>query len=201
MANPMRGSRNVTSSPNRRTRRLDPQRSQKIADATWSLLARHGYDGLTFEAIASAVGCNRATIYRRHASKAALVRAVMLETVWSIAPTFDETVSPRQALFELVMIGLQYMGGERGAAMLNVAAVAMTSPELAEVLDSHLSGVAPFYVAQFRRIAPDAPQETIDFALHTLIGSFLYHLTFRRGGLSKSQVESLVDQAMALVGA
>jgi AcrR family transcriptional regulator len=181
-----------------RGRPIDPLITKKIADATWKLLANHGYGALTFEAIASEVGCNRAAIYRRHASKSELVSSVLLDTIRTVVPPIDEMRSPRASLLALVDAGVTYLSGDRGGAILNVASLARKSPELASVFDTHLDAIAPHYIAQFRRLSPAAKIETLEFALHTLIGSFLYHLAMRRVSLSRPQIEHLVDQAIAL---
>lgn len=171
----------------------------QIRDAAWKLVAMHGYDALTFEAIAQATGCSRTTLYRRYASKAELVTSVLNETIRALKPEVDESMAPRDVLITLVLVGARYLAGERGAAILNVAAIAQRSPELAQVIDGHLALVSPHYFTQFRRLAPEAEADDISFALHTLIGSMVHHVAFRRVALPQSDIERLVDQAIRLV--
>lgn len=180
-------------------RPMDPEKSRRIEAATWQLLANEGYHALTFEAIAAKVGCNRPTIYRRYTSKVHLVASVLRNTLLSLAPPDEQKMTPREALRDLVKIGVTYLSGARGSALLNVASVARTSPEIAQALDAHLAGITPYYFAQLRRLAPDAPEGHLNFVMHTLIGGFMYHLTFRRVSLTPAQIDSLVDQAIALV--
>ncbi|MGH9122000.1 MAG: helix-turn-helix domain-containing protein, partial [Acidimicrobiales bacterium] len=54
-------------------RPLDPSRDEAICQAALTLLAEVGYDRLTVEAVAARAGAGKATVYRRWASKAALV--------------------------------------------------------------------------------------------------------------------------------
>lgn len=182
-----------------RGRPLDPQRSQLIAEAAWKLLARAGYDALTFDAIAREVGCNRAAIYRRFKSKSELVSTVLRETALSLMPDVDAAKPAREALIDLVKIGVAYLSGERGSAMLNVAAVAHSSPELAHVIEAHLGAIAPFYTVQLLRLNPAAHDETVQFAIDTLLSGIVYHQGFRRVQLSDARITALVDLVIAML--
>lgn len=62
-----------SSSPRQPGRPRDPAHSGEILRATQELLAEVGYDQLTIDAVAARAGVTRPTIYRRWASKAALV--------------------------------------------------------------------------------------------------------------------------------
>ena len=182
-----------------RGRPFDEDKSKKIIQATWKILSQEGYDGLTYDAVAKEVGSNRATIYRRYPSKAKLVQSVMRETLYSLRPDEDTNISPRDAICNLVQIGIDYLADYRGRAILNVATIAHKSPELAEVFNLHLNAITPYYEKQFRRIVPDATSETIDFAMNTLIGSFFYHIVVRRININKEQIDIIVDQAINIV--
>jgi len=50
-----------------------------ILDATLDLLAEHGYQALTIEAVAARAAVGRPTVYRRYATKADLVAAALVE--------------------------------------------------------------------------------------------------------------------------
>lgn len=181
-----------------RGRPVDPEISQKIIDATWKLLVQNGYDALTFEAISKEIGSNRATIYRRYPSKAKLVHSVLRDTLYTMEPVNNINKTPRDSLFELVEIGIKYLSGGRGSALLNIASIAHKSPELAEVFDLHLTAITPYYIRQFKFIAPDANDDTLGFALNTLIGGFFFHLAVKRNHLTEKQIYALIDQAIAI---
>jgi AcrR family transcriptional regulator len=64
-------------SPPARGRPRDTRRDTAILDATVQLLVDVGYDLLSIEAVAARAGVGKATIYRRHPGKAALVAAAV----------------------------------------------------------------------------------------------------------------------------
>lgn len=135
-----------------RGRPVDEGKSRKIAAETWRLLSELGYDALSIEAVAAAVGCNRATIYRRHPSKAALVYHVMRDTLLEFQPQIDERATPREGLRSLVQTAVAYLSDERGGAILHIASLARRSPEIASILQTHLKSVEPYYLKQFRKL-------------------------------------------------
>lgn len=63
-------------------------RDEAILDATIELLGRQGYHGLTMEGVARLAGVGKATVYRRWASKGALVGEAVA-TRLSVAPVPD----------------------------------------------------------------------------------------------------------------
>lgn len=189
----------MTEEKRARGRPRDLEKSRQIARATWSVLSERGYDALTFEAVASEVGCNRATIYRRHASKAELVASVMRDTLMSYTPMIDEDAAPRDALHALVDIAVAYLSDSRPAAILHIASLARRSPEVADILNAHLTSTEPYYIKQFRRLSPSADIEDLRFVTHTLLGSVIYHLAFRPVHLTPRQIDMLVDRAIAML--
>lgn len=189
---------NGKSENNVRGRPVDPEISQKIIAATWKLLSQNGYDALSFEAISKEIGSNRATIYRRYATKAKLVHSVLRDTLYSLKPNNNPDQNPRDAIFELVKIGIRYLSDGRGSAVLNIASIAHKSPELAEVFDLHLTAVTPYYIKQFRCLAPDATDDTLNFALNCLIGGFFFHSAVKRTSLKDKQIYALIDQAILI---
>lgn len=185
----------------RKGRPVDLNKTKKISEETWALLSERGYDALTFEAIAARVGCNRATIYRRYPSKAALVYSVLTETLLSFQPEIDEGLSPREGLRSLIQTAVTYLSDERSGAILHIASLARRSPEMASILDSHLKSVEPYYLKQFRRLDKSIDSAHLRFTLHSLLGSVVYHLTFRRVGISQDQIDILINQAIAMMKA
>lgn len=180
-----------------RGRPVDLAKSKRIAEETWRLLSELGYDALTIEAVAAAVGCNRATIYRRHKSKASLVYSVMRDTLRAFQPEIDESTSAREGLRSLIQTAVRYLSDERGGAILHIASLARRSPEMASILESHLRSVEPYYLKQFRKLQKDVDDEQLRFALHALLGSVVYRLTFLRSPLTLEQIDILIDQSIA----
>lgn len=60
-----------------RGRPRDPSVDRAIADTALRLLADHGFDGFTMEAIAAGAGISKATLYRRFASREDVLRAAL----------------------------------------------------------------------------------------------------------------------------
>lgn len=58
-------------------RKRDPARDDVILDSTLTVLAEHGYDGMTIDLVAAHAGMARATVYRRWPTKADLVHSAV----------------------------------------------------------------------------------------------------------------------------
>jgi AcrR family transcriptional regulator len=71
-----------------------------IARATLAVLARDGYERLTMGAVADAAGIGKPTLYRRHASKSALVAAVLVRVGGGERPMLPDDT--REALVVLL---------------------------------------------------------------------------------------------------
>jgi AcrR family transcriptional regulator len=61
--------------------RVEGERASEIHEAVVRLLVEHGYDKLTFDAIAAEVRASKATLYRKWPSKAALVVESVVEAI------------------------------------------------------------------------------------------------------------------------
>lgn len=81
--------------------RRGARRAGAIFDATLTLLAERGYDGLTIEGVAARSGVNKTTIYRRWPSKDRLLGAALLDSAL-VEPDVPDTGSPAGDLRELV---------------------------------------------------------------------------------------------------
>jgi AcrR family transcriptional regulator len=81
----------TNSGPRRPGRPREPQYDQTILDATLEILFEKGYTGLTIDGVAARSGVGRPTIYRRWASKPALVIAALAQSV-GLSPTPDTGV-------------------------------------------------------------------------------------------------------------
>lgn len=60
-------------------------REAELLAVTLELLAEHGYDGLTVDAVANTARASKATVYRRWPSKAELVLAAFIEGMCQVA--------------------------------------------------------------------------------------------------------------------
>lgn len=113
--------------------RIEGEREQEILDATVGVLAEVGYDLLTMDAVAAAARASKATLYRRWASKPALV----VDAVCSRKPTarVPDTGSLREDLIAVHcrVGGIGGLGDPRGLSVLSAIVTAMgRDPEFAE---------------------------------------------------------------------
>jgi AcrR family transcriptional regulator len=113
----------------------DPRRDEAIRDATLALLAELGYDRMTVDAIATAAGVSKPTIYRRWAGKQELVADAIRLHPHQQAPTPD-TGTLRGDLLAIVA---QFAAQQRESAQVaaGLATRLRESPELAALIHDH----------------------------------------------------------------
>jgi len=190
----------VTEQPIRgRGRPRDAAKDSAIRDAAWSVLARSGYEGLTFEAVAEMAGCSRSTLYRRFSSKAELVEAIVRETSLALEPEIGPAASPRDMLIGHSMGLREYMSGPRGLATIRLSASIAENSDLREVMERQTNTDQEYYFSALRQAKPGASEERIRFATFTLIGSIIFHVAMQRSVLSEAQIAQLVDGALAML--
>ena len=80
-------------------------REREMFAAALDLVAEHGYDRLTMDAVAAACRAGKATLYRRWASKAELVVAAVRDMRCGAGPTPADTGSVRGDLLSGVCSG------------------------------------------------------------------------------------------------
>lgn len=183
-----------------RGRPRDAETDRAILGATWRVLAEKGYDGLTFDAVAETAGCSRTTLYRRFSSKIELVEAMLFETSRGVEPVLPADADPRAALVAHASALALFLGDERGRAMLTIIESASRTPDLHVATLRHMVGEREFYYAALRRLtAGPQSEERLSFIFDTLVGGIVYHIAIRRQALTPTQIEALVDSAIALL--
>lgn len=101
-----------------------------IVDATLELLAEHGFDGLTVEAVAARAGVGKATIYRRFSCRDALV-ADALSSLNDDLPPVPRASTARDTLVALLeQMRRRSHGSVSGRIMARVVGQAASNPEL-----------------------------------------------------------------------
>jgi AcrR family transcriptional regulator len=176
-----------------RGRPRDVEKDVAIRDAFWSVLARRGYEGLTFEEVAEVAECSRATLYRRFSSKLELVTAMLDETSRSIEPDLAETVDPREAFRAHLAGTATYMAGERGPAILSIAAAAARLPELHRITDAYKNNEREFYYEIFRRLVPGVSEERMALAFDMFVGIMLHSVIVSGRVILKEFEEIIMD--------
>jgi AcrR family transcriptional regulator len=94
------------------------QRSRRIVDAAYDLLAESGLEGLTIRAVLTRTGLSRRAFYERFEGKDDLVLAVFEQTICNAAQLFDERTAvlenPLQRL-QLIVMSI-VLGNDMGSA-------------------------------------------------------------------------------------
>jgi AcrR family transcriptional regulator len=106
--------------------RIEGEREQEVLQATLDVLAEHGYDRLTMDAVATTAKASKATLYRRWSTKQALVVDAVCSQK-SSGPVPD-TGSLREDLLSLYC-GLGGFRDARGLAVLAAVVTAMARDE------------------------------------------------------------------------
>jgi len=134
--------------PGRGGRPRDPWRDGAIRGAILQVLAESGYAGLTMDAVASAAGVGKATIYRRWRTKSDLVADAVAE-LSSMSIDAPDTGSLEGDLRVLLHWLVGAVNGPLGAATLSLLSALPHEPALREAFDSGPMGV---WGAAFRTV-------------------------------------------------
>jgi AcrR family transcriptional regulator len=111
----------------------DARHDEAILAATLELLQEHGYGGLTIEGVAGRAGVGRPTIYRRWASKPALVVAALIQSA-SIALPEPDTGSLRRDLVAVQRRQVELMTrADNRRVTAGLVADLAADPELSEI--------------------------------------------------------------------
>ena len=146
-------------SPPPRSRAVGRPRSadadRRITEATLELLATIGYQGLSMEGVAAQAKVGKATVYRRHQGKAALVAAVLREAAGgsedeSVVDSVPDGRSTREALEEIQRDARQAMTNPGALAIIStLLGDEQRNPDLVEAIRS---GVFAGRIAAVRRL-------------------------------------------------
>jgi AcrR family transcriptional regulator len=147
--------------------RVEGERATEIHEAVIRLLVEHGYDKLTFDAVAAEVRASKATLYRKWPTKAALVVESVVET---ICPSVLERPDTGTLRGDLLFGACQDRGLTEGLPSLISAVMPALhrDEELYREFQARFIGpilteaLATFQRAQARReIGPDADLERL----------------------------------------
>ncbi|GAB3584691.1 TetR/AcrR family transcriptional regulator [Leifsonia lichenia] len=153
-----------------------------ILDATRAELTQHGYDKLSIDRIAASAGVSKPTIYRRYASKSALVAHCLLEGyVLTPALEVNDSGDIRDDLTTWVQKFVTITKDPQAVALIRAAgAAASEDRDIARGFQQQLNTLAREALAERLNRAEDAgqvrggtPAETI---AEVIVGALLYRL-------------------------
>jgi AcrR family transcriptional regulator len=179
-----------------RGRPRNPDADQLIVAATLRLLAEHGYDRCSIEAVADEAGVTRATVYRRYPTKADLVTA----SVCAMQQLPDPAQMPdtRECLTWLMGQFSEGIGRADGVSI--VSALYVQRREHPDMLDRFraeviLPGREKFLTTLQLGIDRGHVRADVDLelAVDQLIGAYLSR-TFTGAPFDDGWAESLIDQ-------
>jgi AcrR family transcriptional regulator len=133
MIGPVPPAREAVPTSRRPGRPRDARADEVILDAAASVLAEHGPQGFSVDAVASRAGVGKATIYRRWSSRGQL----MLDTAQLATPDIPDpdTGSVREDLMRLTLgLLVRMRDTPAGRMLLAVMAEAAVNPEMREQL-------------------------------------------------------------------
>ena len=134
--------------PGRGGRPRDPSRDEVIRAAILQVLAESGYAGLTMDAVASAAGVGKATIYRRWRTKSDLVADAVAE-LSQLSIDAPDTGSLEGDMRVLLRWLVGAVNGPLGAATLSLLSALPHEPGLREAFHNGPMGV---WSSTFRQV-------------------------------------------------
>lgn len=141
--------------------RVEGERATEIHEAVIRLLVEHGYDKLTFDAVAAEVRASKATLYRKWPTKAGLVVEAVVET---ICPSVLERPNTGSLRGDLLSGACQDRGLTEGLPSL-IGAVMPALHRDAELYREFRTRFVEPMVAEQRALFEDA-QERGEIGLH-----------------------------------
>src|SRR3954463_12262159 len=177
----------------------DERADRAIVAATLQLMAEGGVRDLRIDDVADRAGVGRATIYRRHRSKNALVSAAVATLVSEIA--IPDTGSTHADLLALMDQAIElYSGSLASRLMPSLVEEARRNPELANTIrNDFLRGRRAALSAVLDRgiRRGDLRRELdLELALDVLGGAIFYRLLVTGGAIDWRLAEGVVELIM-----
>jgi AcrR family transcriptional regulator len=190
----------TTEEPTRTRPRVEGEREREILEAALEALMEHGYDRLSFDAVASAAKASKATLYRRWPSKVDLVVDALQLMIGVDADRYPDTGSLRGDLIAQAC-AKGGLSDRRPVAVFASLLNAMTrDPELHAAIVSRLiepkmaASIKPFRAAQRRgEIGKGADLELLARLLPALS---IHEAMLMGSGPSEERLITLVDSVV-----
>ncbi|MEV6279963.1 TetR/AcrR family transcriptional regulator [Nocardia sp. NPDC051832] len=179
-----------------------PRKAQEIFDATLELLAEHGYDGLTIEAVARRAEVNKTTIYRWWSSKDQLIVSALID---SRALEFDvpDTGSLRGDLQSLAAQIARLLTVSPSAQIASLALSAdPRRPELATLFRAFFADRMAREEPIFERARARGelePGTDPSMVMDLLAGAVWFRVLLRSGSASPDYLAEIVEMVLRAV--
>ena len=178
------------------------QREREWLAATWDLLRKHGYTGLTVDAVAAKAHASKATVYRRWQSKAKLVTAACVEG-FLVDYAAPDTGTLRGDLVAVGVLTRRHLMSRLGVLKAIIFELGR-QPELrASIQSAFVGGYKPLLLEVIQRavdrgdIAPHAFDDQLWDVLPALV--ITRSLLLVPGPTNRRIIETLIDE-MVLPG-
>ncbi len=170
--------------PGRPSREVAAQRAEELLDRALDLFLEHGFEATTIEAISSALGMSRRTIYSRYGDKDTLFRAALQRAIseWIVpveqlrAAESDDLEETLLGVARLWLANIRRPSGWRLVRIANTEA--FTRPEVAQYLRAQMGAATIGYVTDLlnRRLrggaaVPDAEDAAAAFMILVVEGT------------------------------
>jgi AcrR family transcriptional regulator len=181
-------------------------------EAVLQLFGRHGWDGLTLDAVATHAGIGKSSIYLRWKTKRELLLDAVRDFETRHVNPADDGQPLRDYLVEYLMARGSLMLGPHGPTMLNIVSAAMANPEdFHEIREESIShGYLPVVGRIERALADGELPDGTDTGqlLDALEGALVFHLLIAPRGATREElgadleryVTTLVDKALRGAG-
>jgi AcrR family transcriptional regulator len=166
---------------------------REVLRVTLEQLAAVGYEKLSVPEVAANAGVNKTSVYRRWATKGALVREA-LESALGEPPDFVETGDLRTDLLAWGVGALGFSGSAVGQAVFR-ALLSAEVPELRPVADQMLKAAQgpQRLLKRAARRGELKPGANLELALSTIAGALVQRLYIERTGADAELLTSIVD--------
>jgi AcrR family transcriptional regulator len=173
-----------------------------IRSACISELAQNGYGDLTIESVASRAQTGKASIYRRWSTKQDLVldsvSCLMAGPMMNVIDRqFDDSVTTRDALLDLMSQVATLMAGPEGDALRSVMSESLRDPSFSGTFECEFFD--PRKVALVRLLERGVERGEVradavdDFVPDMMAGALIHRVLIRRQQPSRHELERMLD--------
>lgn len=180
-------------------RPLSEEARQKALTAAAAVIAEHGIEGFTVDAVAKASGVAKTTIYRHWDSgNALLLAAIDCMIVPFPTPNTGSLATDLRSFLEVILPVAS--DNSMGRAMLGLMAAAASDEELAKLHQAMMrERMTPIVTMLELAVARGEirPDVDLDLALDFIEGPFFFRKLVKREPLDSDQIDQLVSMIVA----